>query len=187
MLIFTFIGLLGLDSAGVLPLGWVTSNSSNTDNLEKRPIHQQALFSNLQELSFTSLKGEKISLKDFKNKVVIINFWASWCAPCKEEFPAILKLVKKFEGKIIILAISSDFSKLKAVSFLKDFQKIYPKSFPFVYGIWDENSKITQGIFKTIKLPETLILDKNLKLVTKIIGTEKWINGEAQLLIEKIL
>lgn len=185
--LFIVIGLLGLDSAGVLPLGWITSNSSKISSLTGERLNKEQLFSNLQAFSFTSLKGEKFLLKDFKNKVVIINFWASWCEPCKEEFPAILKLVRNFKGRVVVLAISNDFSKQKAVSFLKNFQKIYSKSFPFVYGIWDKNSKITQKIFKTIKLPETLILDKSLNVVTKIIGTKKWLNGEAQGLIKKLL
>ncbi|MBE8221447.1 MAG: TlpA family protein disulfide reductase [Bdellovibrionales bacterium] len=187
LFLFIIIGILGLDSAGVLPLGWVKSNSSKSSYSSINKINNEKLFFNLHNLSLMSLNGKKFLLKDFKNKVVVINFWASWCEPCKEEFPAILKLSKKFKKKLVVIAISSDFSKNKAVTFLQNFKKIYPHSFKFVYGVWDKNSKITQKIFKIIKLPETLILDKNLKVVTKIIGTKKWLNGEAYELIKKLL
>ncbi|MBE8163019.1 MAG: TlpA family protein disulfide reductase [Bdellovibrionaceae bacterium] len=187
LFLFVLIGILGLDSAGVLALKWVVPNSSKVRPLSRDKLYKQQLFSNLNTLRFTSLKGKSFKVTDFKGKVIIINFWASWCDPCKEEFPAILKLVNRFKGKVVLIAISNDFNKARAISFLKGFQKNYPKSFPFVYGVWDKNSKITQGIFKIIKLPETLILDKNLKIVTKIIGSKKWLNGKAQNLIKSAL
>lgn len=187
LLLFIVVCLLGLDSAGVLPLGWVKPNSSTFEPVLEAGGKAPKLFSNLSQFSVVNLNGKRIFLKDFKNKIVIINFWASWCEPCKEEFPAILKLINNFKGKVILLAISNDFNKAQAYAFLKPFKKKYPKSFNFVYEVWDENSKMTQGVFKTIKLPESLILDKNLHLVTKVIGSKKWLNGEVKKIIKNLL
>lgn len=182
MLCFIFLSILGLDSAGVLPLGWVRPNSSHT-----KPVTKTLdLFSNLEKQSFKSFDNKTIFLKDFKDKILIINFWASWCEPCKEEFSVILNLLKQFKGQVVLLAISNDFNKAKAVHFLKQFKKTQPKAFSFVYGVWDKNSKITQGQFKVIKLPESLIFGKNLKLKAKIIGSKKWLDKTAEQIIKSL-
>lgn len=182
LLFFIFLSILGLDSAGVLPLGWVRPNSSHI----KQTSNTLDVFSNLERQSFKSFSNKKIFLKDFKNKILIINFWASWCEPCKEEFPVILNLLKKFKGQVILLAISNDFSKSKAVAFLNQLKKKHPKAFAFVYGVWDKNSKITQTKFKIIKLPESLIFGKNLKLKAKIVGSKKWLDKTAEQIIKNL-
>lgn len=187
LLLFGVVCLLGLDSAGVLSLGWVKPNSAVMEVAFSVKGKNQKLFPDLTNLKLIDLNGERVFLKNFKDKIIIINFWASWCEPCKEEFPAILKLIDSFKGEVVLLAISNDFNKSKARSFLQAFIKEYPNSANFVYEFWDKNSKITQEVFKTIKLPESLIFGKNLKLETKIVGSKKWLSGEVEKIIKKLL
>lgn len=120
------------------------------------------------------LNGEMVKLKEFNGKLVIINFWASWCQPCVDEFPTLLKLIKHFDGKVVLIAISADYTREDMTNFLKAFDV----SSPFIKVLWDKDKKIAQS-YGTEILPETYILDGQLKMIRKIVGVDKWYNKEA--------
>lgn len=116
------------------------------------------------------LGGNSFDLKSMNGKVVILNFWASWCGPCVEEVPSLIKLVKEFKGEVQLLAISGD-------SNLEDIQ-IFMKSFPELKDanikiIWDEDRALMKQ-FQVARLPESMILGKDHKLAKKLVGSIDW-------------
>ena len=83
----------------------------------------------LSELSFLTLDGKEVRLSDYKGKVVLVNFWASWCPPCKEEMPIFEKVYQKYSNKdFVILAVNMDTSE----GALKEFLEKNRYSFPIV-------------------------------------------------------
>ena len=120
------------------------------------------------------LDGNLVKLTDFKGRLVIINFWASWCQPCVDEFPTLLKLIKHFKGEVVLVAISADYTREDMTNFLRAFDV---KS-PFIKILWDKEKKIATS-YGTEILPETYILDSQMKLIRKIVGVDKWYNEEA--------
>jgi cytochrome c biogenesis protein CcmG/thiol:disulfide interchange protein DsbE len=83
----------------------------------------------LSELSFLTLDGKEVKLSDYKGKVVLVNFWASWCPPCKEEMPSFEKVYQKYNDKnFVILAVNMDTSE----GALKEFLEKNRYSFPIV-------------------------------------------------------
>ncbi|MDT7871508.1 MAG: TlpA disulfide reductase family protein [Thermocrinis sp.] len=83
----------------------------------------------LSELSFLTLDGKEVRLSDYKGKVVLVNFWASWCPPCKEEMPIFEKVYQKYNDKnFVILAVNMDTSE----GALKEFLEKNQYSFPIV-------------------------------------------------------
>jgi len=83
----------------------------------------------LSELSFLTLDGKEVRLSDYKGKVVLVNFWASWCPPCKEEMPIFEKVYQKYNDKnFMILAVNMDTSE----GALKEFLEKNRYSFPIV-------------------------------------------------------
>ncbi|WP_299197768.1 TlpA disulfide reductase family protein [Thermocrinis sp.] len=83
----------------------------------------------LSELSFLTLDGKEVRLSDYKGKVVLVNFWASWCPPCKEEMPIFEKVYQKYNDKnFVILAVNMDTSE----GALKEFLEKNRYSFPIV-------------------------------------------------------
>jgi len=83
----------------------------------------------LSELSFLTLDGKEVKLSDYKGKVVLVNFWASWCPPCKEEMPIFEKVYQKYNDKnFVILAVNMDTSE----GALKEFLEKNRYSFPIV-------------------------------------------------------
>ena len=83
----------------------------------------------LSELSFLTLDGKEVKLSDYKGKVVLVNFWASWCPPCKEEMPIFEKVYQKYRDKnFVILAVNMDTSE----GAMKEFLEKNRYSFPIV-------------------------------------------------------
>jgi thiol-disulfide isomerase/thioredoxin len=123
----------------------------------------------------TDIKGRKISLEIFQGKPIIVNFWASWCAPCIEEFPSMVKLIEELKGEVALVAVSQDSSEEEMRAFLKAFPK---GDNPNIYVIWDEDRSIGAN-YSADRLPESFVADSEHKLVRKIVGSIDWATPEA--------
>lgn len=95
------------------------------------------------DFSLTTPDGKKIALRDFRGKVVFLNFWASWCVPCREEMPAMEKLYQEFKDKgFVVLAVSVKDRKQDAIDFVKELKISYPIALDpqgdvgNLYGAW---------------------------------------------------
>jgi thiol-disulfide isomerase/thioredoxin len=131
-----------------------------------------------------TLNGSQLQVADFKGKVVIINFWASWCAPCMEEFPSLVKLLQTFGSDLVLLAVSQDSEESDIVSFLKSFPDLQGK--PNIFIVTDYDNKIAAQ-FKTDRLPESYIVGKDGMLKKKIIGTIDWATEDAEKYLRALL
>jgi cytochrome c biogenesis protein CcmG, thiol:disulfide interchange protein DsbE len=114
-----------------------------------------------------TLNGKPAHLSDFRGKVVFLNFWATWCPPCVEEAPSLMELqtrIAPLGGTV--LGVSVDDSADLYDAFLKQHGITYPnfrdptKKIPLMYG--------------TVMYPDTYIIDRQGRLVRKIIGAQDW-------------
>ena len=114
--------------------------------------------SNKQAPDFTlaSMSGENIRLQEQLGNVVLINFWASWCGPCREELPHMEKLQQDYEDLgFTVLAVNVDEDSSKASVLLDDI----PVSFPVLFDQDDSVSKL----YKVRAMPTTVIVDRDGK------------------------
>lgn len=113
--------------------------------------------------SVTDLDGRTISSADLTGKVVLVNFWATWCPPCRAEIPDLIELQDKYRDHLVVLGISEDEAPREAVkAFLAEYNVNYP-----VAMTTPELAKIFRGVSA---LPTTFILDREGKLAQRHVG-----------------
>jgi len=117
----------------------------------------------IEKVEFFNSKNKKISLNDYKSNIVIINFWATWCAPCKEEMPHLNKLKYKFKDIEIIPINIADEELKKSKIF---FEELNINNLEIFYGSSLELAKE----FKLRGIPTTIIVDKDGYEFARIIG-----------------
>jgi cytochrome c biogenesis protein CcmG/thiol:disulfide interchange protein DsbE len=127
------------------------------------------------------LTGKKVELGQFKGKVIFLNFWATWCSPCKEEMPSMEVLYQQFkEGNFILLAISVDYGGLRPV---QEFINKYHYTFPVLLDLKCK----TLNLFQVKGIPTTFIIDKKGRMVGKAVGPRDWKGPEVISLINLML
>ena len=137
------------------------------------------------DFSFTDLKGRSHRLSDFKGKVVILNFWASWCAPCVKEFPDLLKIAKVYEDDVAFVAVSSDFREDHMNRFLDKIGQYIGFS-DNVYVALDQNNTITHDLYGAYKIPVTLIITSDFYAADLFVGAN-WTYEEFEAVLKKYL
>ncbi len=121
--------------------------------------------------SLKNLDGHTVELTHFKDKVVIVNFWASWCPPCVRELPSLLSLIEKFKGDVVLIAVSADEDENDLREFLKA-NKI-SENLAAVHIVRDPTNQVA-SLYGTNKLPESYILRRQNRFHRKIEGLKNW-------------
>jgi cytochrome c biogenesis protein CcmG, thiol:disulfide interchange protein DsbE len=121
----------------------------------------------------------RVELRDFSGKIVVLNFWATWCAPCVEELPTLVQLQQRFKEKgVTVIGVSVDVDADVYHRFLKD-HKI-----DFI-TVRDPDQK-TNNLYGTVKFPETYIIDRNGIVRRKFIGPVDWTQPEIVNFLSKL-
>jgi peroxiredoxin len=116
--------------------------------------HAKELSGAAPDFTLKSNQGKNIRLQDLRGQVVMLNFWASWCGPCRQEMPLMDDIFKKYEKLgFTILAVNVDEDSSDADSFLKS----VPVTFPVLY---DNDSKVSE-LFEVDAMPTTVMIDKD--------------------------
>jgi len=119
------------------------------------------------DFTVKDLEGKDVKLSALKGSVILVNFWATWCPPCKEEIPSMIKLNKAMAGKSFrMLAISIDEGGKDAV------QKFF-KGNNDLPTCLDPDGKVSQ-LYGTTGVPETFIVDKQGIIQKKVVGGMDW-------------
>lgn len=107
------------------------------------------------EFTLQDLSGKPVSLSDFKGKVVFIDFWASWCPPCKKEFPELNSFIKRYEPNAVVLAVNVDRKR----SHVDDFLSRMPRLSGNFHVLLDAESKIIPA-YGARAMPTSYIIDR---------------------------
>lgn len=149
----------------LLVIGAVTRAASNPPTLEFKSIPASALGS-----------SAKPKIEDLKGKVVVVDFWASWCAPCKEALPHYNKLYEKYKDQgVVFIGVNEDDDIKERDAYLKN-EKI-------LFTVLADLDKQMAKDFQVVALPTLFVFDKKLKPVTLYRGFD---DKKPQVLEEKI-
>ena len=137
----------------------------------------------LPEFELKTLEGQSLKLSQFKGKIILVNFWASWCGPCLEEVPSLIELVEAMNGQVELLAVSQDSSRPEVEAFLKAFPGIKN---PHIHVLLDLDHSVGR-VYEADRLPETFVTNTESKLVRKIAGSMNWSSPDAIAFMKELL
>jgi thiol-disulfide isomerase/thioredoxin len=132
-------------------------------------------------VSFTDLMGKTVALQDFAGKVVLVNLWATWCAPCRREMPSLERLQNRLGDKIAILAISEDMGGAKAVGAF-----VAKLGLKRIKPYLDPKSAVGNA-FKVDGLPTSFLIDREGKLQGRVEGEAEWDSPKMLAVIARFL
>jgi len=132
------------------------------------------------EFSLSTLDQQPIKLSDYKGKVVVLNFWATYCIPCRIEMPSLEKLSQKYQSNdVSVVAISLDEDKEKAIKMLVNKMNL---TFPIAL-----NGQASGDDYHVSVLPVTYIIGKDGLLLGRVVGDRDWASEEADELMKVVL
>jgi thiol-disulfide isomerase/thioredoxin len=140
-----------------------TANNQADDSADEEVIRFASNAQPMPPFLVNDLNGEIVSTAQLHGKVVIVNFWATWCPPCQEEIPEMMELQKEFQGKLQIIGVSMDDGPAEGV---KEFADKIGMNYPVVMGS-DALSEEYGGI---PALPTSFVVDPEGRVVQKHVG-----------------
>lgn len=162
-------------------LGWLPARAQSKINYKVIPnLEPMKETAPTPEFSLPDPQGKKISLKDFRGKIVFLNFWASWCVPCREEMPAMERLYQEFKDKkFVVFAVNVKDRRQDAIDFAKELKLTYPVVLDpegqvgLLYGAWG--------------LPTTYLIGPKGEGLARAWGPAEWYSPSARNLIKELL
>jgi thiol-disulfide isomerase/thioredoxin len=132
--------------------------------------------------SFTNEKGEQLDLSKWKGRVVVLNLWATWCAPCRKEMPDLAKLQTALGGSDFeVVALSLDRKGLEASkAFLQEIDVTN-----LALYIEPEGKSLTA--LQALGLPATILIDRSGKEAGRLLGPADWASPEAQAMVKALI
>jgi cytochrome c biogenesis protein CcmG/thiol:disulfide interchange protein DsbE len=127
-----------------------------------------------------TLAGKSEHLADLKGKIVILNFWATWCPPCVEETPALNRLQKYVDARGgLVLGVSVDDDANAYEKFLKEQAVVFPT--------YRDSTKKSAADYGTSMYPETYVIDRKGRIARKFVGAQQWDSPEMLAYFDSIL
>jgi thiol-disulfide isomerase/thioredoxin len=137
-----------------------------------------------------TLDGEPVQLSDYDGKVVLVNIWATWCPPCREEMPSMQRLYDAMEGEDFeILAVSVDLNPGEQDEFgrLSGDIGVFADSLGLTFPVlWDQDRQI-ERLYQTTGVPETFLVGRDGIIYKQVSGGTHWDSEDHQALIRRLL
>ncbi|HWG13035.1 MAG TPA: TlpA disulfide reductase family protein [Streptosporangiaceae bacterium] len=132
-------------------------------------------------VSGTTLSGSKLSVSSYRGHVVVLNFWGSWCAPCRKEAPTLVVLSQQYRPKgVRFVGVDIRDQTSAAQAFVQNFSIGYP-------SLNDPSDQVAlefRGAASAAAIPSTLVIDQNGRIAGRVIGTVS--NGSLNTILSKL-
>ena len=173
--------LSGMALCLLMAVGTGLGGASAQDIVPVAGRHSVKLGEPAPNFQLRDMQGHLVALSDLRGKVVMVNFWATWCGPCRVEMPAMEALYRTFSRKDFeILAVSTD---AQGISVTRPFQQENHLTFPILHDA-DYRVGLTYG---ARSLPMTFMVDRQGVIRHQIFGARDWGAVEAQQLVQMLM
>lgn len=132
------------------------------------------------DFTLEDLSGKRVSLKDLRGKVVFLNFWATWCLPCREEMPMMERLYRELKGEgLEVVAVNIKKSK-------REVQKFFDELGLTFTALLDKDAEVAQE-YGAWAIPLTYLVNQKGEFVGKVMGHRKWDGEESRAFFRQLL
>ena len=142
------------------------------------------------EFEIANLDGDIVRLSDYRGQVVMVNIWATWCAPCRYEMPSMERLYQKFSNEgleILAVSIDSEFGSLDYLGRLGGDIREFADSLGLTFPLLHDPSGGIQQVYQTTGVPETFVVGRDGIIYKKVAGGTEWDAPDHQNLIRRLL
>ncbi|MGQ0561552.1 MAG: TlpA family protein disulfide reductase [Gemmatimonadota bacterium] len=156
--------------AGVFVLAWTQRDRFTPVDAGSRAPAFSAL----------TLDGDTFSIEAARGKVIVLNVWATWCAPCLAEMPALERLHQKFRGRPVeVIAVSADLDPAPIEPFVEQLGLTFP--------VIHDRERVLENRYLVHGLPTTFVIDTEGRIVRRVLGARVWDDAAHAALIEELL
>ena len=167
----------------ILLFGFIINSSNSKTVYALTNDYKQQKDDNKKAPNFTlmDINGNEVTLSDYKGKVVILDFWATWCGPCRMSIPDLISIQSEYQDDLVIIGISLDDGR--TLGDVKPYANSVGINYPVVFGTMD----VVNDYGNIYAIPTSFIIDQSGKIVTSHIGLvpKKIIKGEINSLLGK--
>lgn len=133
-----------------------------------KPVDPPKIGGTIFDVTFVGIDNHRLNLASIKDKLIIVHFWATWCAPCRKEMPSLERLSQKLDpNKFALIGISVD----EDINLVKEFKIKYGIHFAKFIDI---DKSLSNGYFGVSAYPETFIISRDGKLLRHMMGEQEW-------------
>jgi len=141
------------------------------DKVPSQTLFEVAAHPQAPDFFLEDMDGKKRHLSDLRGKVVLVNFWATWCPPCRREMPSIERLSQALKGRdfeILAVNVAEDIDMVNSFTSTLDMEPTFPI-------VFDKDSSVLKS-WPVMGLPTTFVLDKNGRIVYRAVGGREFDN-----------
>lgn len=138
----------------------------------------------------TDLDSRRVALEELQGDVVLLNIWATWCAPCREEMPSMQRLHERFaeQGlRVVAVSVDSETTQRLGVGPTGGDVRAFVEQYGLTFDVWLDPAGEIQRIYRTTGVPESFLIDRHGAIVKKVIGATDWDSEAHQDLVRMLL
>lgn len=158
---------------------WTAGLATAEDSFSRLKLSRAGAGTPLPPFQLSTVEGKTIEFSQLRGKVLVLNFWATWCGPCKDEMPALDRLSRQFDPRdVAILTITTEHERTGIQQFMQQFHSTLPV-------LLDEQRDVTLA-FMVRGLPTTIFIAKNGTVVGRAVGPREWDGPDAIGFIQRL-
>jgi len=174
----SLLGAFGLSSCNSnevgtsnAPANRVTVNTAPNTVNNAPPVAFVALPQGVRDAKLQTLDGESVKLSDYNDKVLVVNIWATWCGPCRQEMPELVKMSNEYKSRgLVVLGLATTYNEQNDVQHVKDY--INTQKIPYKI-IWDDGTLATplaQAVQARPVIPQSFVISRDGRIVKHFQG-----------------